>query len=256
MHRALLPSSVAFCLTGCSLFGVGNVTEDNWSETYAEVYCKQLETCNLGLFESEYSDMADCMDEVGDALDDVDDAANDADCDFDEEEAQQCVDAIHESDCEDFYEGDYLSDCEDVYDCDGGSFSNPGDTGFRRGGDTAYGSDGTSGGADGGSTSGGSVTGLHGTEILDSGAVARWAVNGTWDLDCSDCVFQFTGDFTLLSDSDFGVDFSSTVTWTSDYYVYSNGDYWGYGAGDGGGYAYWYGYSGSAAYYYAGYVLY
>ena len=127
------------------------------------------------------------------------------------------------------------------------------------GSDTGGGEDGTSadGTADGTDGTGPSaVSGVHQAEILDGGAVAGWDVSGTTNA-CTDCLFEFTGDFTVQSDSDFGEDFSATVTWNTDYAVYGfNGDYWGYGAGDGSGYAYWAGYSTNGNYYYAGYVYY
>lgn len=119
----------------------------------------------------------------------------------------------------------------------------------------ADGTDGTSAdGADGTGFTPSAVTGLH--QVDFDGAVAAWDVSGTTQ-ECADCLFEFSGDFAVQSDSAFGEDFSATVTWTTDYYVYGfNGDYWGYGSGDGSGYAYWSGYSTNGNYYYAGYVYY
>ena len=121
----------------------------------------------------------------------------------------------------------------------------------------ADGTDGTSAdGADGTGFTPSAVTGQHGAQIIESGLVGGWDIAGTTE-ECSDCLFQFSGDFTVQADGDFGEDFSATVTWTTDYYVYGfNGDYWGYGYGDGSGYAYWAGYSTNGNYEYAGYVYY
>lgn len=110
------PLFLSLLLTGC--FGVGEVTESNWTEKFSDVYCNQLEKCSRGFFESEYSDMADCLDEVQDDAEDQADNLDDLGCDFDEEEAQQCLDSFHKASCEDVYEADYLDDCEDVFDCD------------------------------------------------------------------------------------------------------------------------------------------
>lgn len=101
--------------TGC--FGVGDVNEDNWTEKYASVYCKQTQTCARGFYESEYSDREDCLDDVQDELDDQADVFDDLNCDFDEAEAQECLESFNSADCESIYEGDFVDDCEDIFDC-------------------------------------------------------------------------------------------------------------------------------------------
>ena len=89
MNRTSLLPALAATLTGCSLFGPGNITEDNWAESFAKTYCKQLQECERGYFESEYSDLEDCQDEVKDDAEDAAEAADDADCNFEEDEAQE-----------------------------------------------------------------------------------------------------------------------------------------------------------------------
>ncbi len=117
MTRLILYFTVASCFVGCSVFGPGNVSEDNWSRTFSATYCNQLQKCQRGLFESEYSDLEDCKDEVEEALENAAEEAEDADCDFEEAEAQDCIDSLHASDCDDFFEQDYLEDCNEVFDC-------------------------------------------------------------------------------------------------------------------------------------------
>ena len=102
-------------LAACN--SVGKVDEDNYAEKSAEVYCRQIEKCSRGFFESEYSDYADCVDEATNDFEDTMEAADDANCDFDEDEAQACLDTFASSTCEDVYEGDAYDDCEDVFDC-------------------------------------------------------------------------------------------------------------------------------------------
>ena len=125
--------------------------------------------------------------------------------------------------------------------------------------DTAF-SDGSDGGTEEDGSDGQSgpqfVNGTHAVQIWETPFIGSWDITGLTN-SCSDCLFEFAGDFTVQDNSDFGEDFSATVTWTTDYYVYGfNGDYWGYGYGDGSGYAYWAGYSTNGNYEYAGYVYY
>ncbi len=114
LNRATVLASLL--ATGC--FGVGEVSEDNWTEKYADVYCKQTQTCARGLYESEYSDREDCLDEVQDLLDEQAEVFEELNCDFDEAEAQECLESFHSADCESVYEGDFADDCDKVFDCD------------------------------------------------------------------------------------------------------------------------------------------
>ena len=114
MHRTA--SLALLFATGC--FGVGEVDEDNWTEKYANVYCKQTETCARGLYESEFSDREDCIDEVQDQLEEQEEVYDELNCDFDEAEAQECLESFNSADCESVYEGDFVDDCDKVFDCD------------------------------------------------------------------------------------------------------------------------------------------
>ena len=108
----------AMMLAGCGITA-GNITEDNYVEKSAELFCKQTERCNLGYFESEWDDIDDCIDDV---IDDSEDAIEEAmdNCDFNEEAAQDCADSYAAASCEEVYDGD-IDDCdaEDIFeDCD------------------------------------------------------------------------------------------------------------------------------------------
>lgn len=116
MKLSSLLSAFALSTLGACV-SVGNVTEDNFAEKSAQLGCKMLEKCNRGYFESEYSDQADCIDELEEDTEDMMDAADDADCDFEEDEAQKCLDTFAASTCEEYYEGDAWDDCEDIFDC-------------------------------------------------------------------------------------------------------------------------------------------
>lgn len=107
-------------LTGC---GVGTVTEDNFAEKAGQVECQILSKCMRAYYESEYSDMADCRDEVNDDYSDLADDLDDRGCDFDEDEAQDCLDTVSTLTCEEYWEdvveeGGRHKDCDKVWDCD------------------------------------------------------------------------------------------------------------------------------------------
>ena len=75
--------------------------------------------CNRGYFDSEWSDMQDCTDDVTDDVGDLIDDMDDLNCDFDDSNAQECVETFVAADCEDFYEGDAFDDCgvSEIWDC-------------------------------------------------------------------------------------------------------------------------------------------
>ena len=235
MNRTSLLPALAATLSGCSLFGPGNITEDNWAESFAKTYCKQLQECERGYFESEYSDLEDCQDEVKDDAEDAAESADDADCNFEEDEAQDCVDSMHASSCEDFYDLEYLDDCDKVYDCDG---SSPGPGGTDSPPDV-----------DDPVPAGSSVSGA--LAISSSSGSGNWSLSGT-SVSCSTCLLSFDADFSAQSGNDLGGDFNGNVTLDRNGYAYFNGDlYWG--RGDvGTSSAYWYGYGNYG--YYAGSV--
>ncbi len=100
-------------LAGCFLV----VDEDTFPDQYASLTCNRMMECNRGYFEAEYdADMEDCMDEYVDAIEDLD-----SDCDFDDDEARDCLEKVQSSTCGDLWEDD-PKDCGQVYTCSGMDF--------------------------------------------------------------------------------------------------------------------------------------
>ena len=101
--------------TGC----IGNVDEDNYAEKYSPVYCTQTKECYRGYYDSEWSDMNDCIENVRDDLEDLIDDMDDNGCDFQDKEAKECLLDIADANCEDYFEGDAFEDCgiNKVWDC-------------------------------------------------------------------------------------------------------------------------------------------
>jgi hypothetical protein len=75
-----------------------------------------------GYFEDEYdADMDECVSDIEDQQDDLGRNLDDIpDCDFDEDEAQDCLDELRTDDCGEFWE-DYVRGesrhCSDVWTC-------------------------------------------------------------------------------------------------------------------------------------------
>jgi len=92
-------------------------TEDNFGDRFANGYCKSWKKCYRGYFEDEFSDLADCKDDVADDYEDLEDYYDDANCDFEDDEAQSCLNDMTWGSCEDWYDGDMFEDCAEVWDC-------------------------------------------------------------------------------------------------------------------------------------------
>jgi hypothetical protein len=95
-----------FLATGC-------VTEDSFVEQYARVGCIRARECNKGFFQAEYdNDIGECVDDALDYYDDVEDYYDD--CDFDEDNARECLAQLRSDSCGDLYE-DGVGDCNHVW---------------------------------------------------------------------------------------------------------------------------------------------
>ena len=128
---------------------------------------------------------------------------------------------------------------------------------FDNGGGGSGGSGSGGSGSGSGSAGGDSVRGVLFVDIVDSDYNGSWSIEGVTSAPCSGCTLRFDGEFTVMSSSGFGEDFSTAVYWTDDGYVYGfSDDYWGRGAPTGNGYAYWAGYSTNGNYYYSGNIVY
>lgn len=96
---------------------VGCVNEDNFVEKISKAECFYMKDCAEANFWASYDDMDDCLDEVQDGWDNLLDVYGLGDCDFDEEEAQNCLDAYNSSCKEAGQDDDHFEDCWEVYDC-------------------------------------------------------------------------------------------------------------------------------------------
>lgn len=104
------------------LWGCGGVSVPaEYADALATAECNQLERCELGRFDSEYSSPEDCVRERSNNIDDALDALEDLDCDFDVDEANRCVRRVSGLSCEEWVEGDGREACDLVYYCE--SFS-------------------------------------------------------------------------------------------------------------------------------------
>ena len=117
-------------LLGCPV-SVGSIDEDNFAEKAAEFTCKQMKECSpidfyvdpddLGV-EGDAADaypqgnMEDCVDFYTEFFEDAQDAADDADCDFDEDNANDCFQGGSCKDIAENYE-DTSEACAEIFDC-------------------------------------------------------------------------------------------------------------------------------------------
>ena len=102
-------------MMGCS--ALLPVSEDNFGARFASSYCKVWKKCYRGQYEDEFSDMADCRDEVADQYEDIEDMYDDWGCDFESDEAKSCLNSMAMDSCEDWYDGDMAGECDEVWDC-------------------------------------------------------------------------------------------------------------------------------------------
>jgi len=97
--------------------GCASVEESDFATELAVVECRTLKKCALGQFESDYDGkMNDCVDDRGDLLDDFVEITSDI-CEYDVDQATQCVRRVDGMSCEDWAEGDGARACDLVYDC-------------------------------------------------------------------------------------------------------------------------------------------
>ncbi|MBN1335952.1 MAG: hypothetical protein JXB39_08335 [Deltaproteobacteria bacterium] len=102
----LLPSALVF-LTACT------PSEDAFFDELAESFCERLVQCDIDLG---YGSVEDCIETF---LDGVDEDALE-DCAYDEDEAEECLDAVQQAECDDsgaaILEA-LAEDCDHVWDC-------------------------------------------------------------------------------------------------------------------------------------------
>ncbi len=98
---------------------------EDYAHQRAVAECRQIEKCERGFFDSEYSGFEDCVDDHETSLMDEHEAQVDTlDCVYDSYEAHKCVSLVQRFSCEDWAELDAYLACNLVYDCPGG-FTTP-----------------------------------------------------------------------------------------------------------------------------------
>lgn len=123
MHAKLAVAGVLMTfLSGCSLLSGTPLDQDSYFDELAETTCKVNKDCFKAYYESEWDDLEECVDDHVDLLDDAKDYYED--CDFDEDQAKACLDAMRGAECGEFLdEGDAEDiadecDYEEIFDCD------------------------------------------------------------------------------------------------------------------------------------------
>ena len=98
-------------MTGCK------VTEENWPEKIAKAECAYRERCAAADFWYYYESGRDCEDEYIDRWDEFGSKIY-SECDFNEEKAKDCLDAM-DSSCKDVGEqyDDWDETCYEVWEC-------------------------------------------------------------------------------------------------------------------------------------------
>lgn len=110
-----LPALVA--LAALATLSACKITEENYPEKVAKAQCDYLERCTASTFWYYYESGRDCEDEFMDRWEDYGSITY-KDCDFNEEEAKACLDALDMS-CRDVGEqyDDWDESCYAVYEC-------------------------------------------------------------------------------------------------------------------------------------------
>lgn len=99
---------------------VGCVSESNVVEKVGAAGCRLEQECHPADFESNYEDVGDCVIDYADAADDWQACAIESGCVFDVEQADGCLEAMHQADCAAYENGDYSSACDEIYACTNG----------------------------------------------------------------------------------------------------------------------------------------
>lgn len=93
----------------------GKLTEETYPAQYAKAACVALQECERSLFLEAFGDMDECREDLEDQFDD--DKERLEDCDFDADEASQCLDTLKDYSKSCDY-GDFEYDnCNDAWDC-------------------------------------------------------------------------------------------------------------------------------------------
>jgi len=102
-------------LVGCGSYE----KEEVFIEKVAKEACDLNRKCYYAYYLDEFSDHNDCVDETIEDYEDLSDFFDDIDCDYEPDQAAECVDAVRKASktCEENDLEDVDDACEDVYDC-------------------------------------------------------------------------------------------------------------------------------------------
>lgn len=95
----------------------GCITEGNYTSKLAKKSCQRSQECYQAEFDDQYSDVADCVDEVEETFDTAEKCYQEAGCEFDGQATKDCKAAISNATCEDFEDGVDDDSCNKIYDC-------------------------------------------------------------------------------------------------------------------------------------------
>lgn len=107
-----------YCGLVALLGSAGCVTQDNYLERTATVFCDRLYECDKSAFEANYSDKKDCVEGLVDDYEKAD-VCQAEECVWDGQAARSCLSDQADASCDDWASLDWGLDCDEVYtDCD------------------------------------------------------------------------------------------------------------------------------------------
>jgi hypothetical protein len=97
----------ALLLVGCA----GKVEQDDFARATARELCPAYRQCAQGLYEYYFdADYQDCLDDVEEVVQVYVEFADDLACDFDPEEAADCLAEVRQMDCQDLHDEGMIPD--------------------------------------------------------------------------------------------------------------------------------------------------
>lgn len=105
------------------LFACNKVDEENYAEVAGEVTCQQFKKCEQGYFYSLWDDASECQADYDEYYAEREALFLDLDCEFDLENAAECIAAMQDADCETWYESQSaetstgFDECAAVWEC-------------------------------------------------------------------------------------------------------------------------------------------
>ena len=98
-------------LAAAMAVGCGEVERDDFAGASARALCPAYRQCAKGLYEYYFdADYEDCLDDVEEVVQGYVEFADALQCDFDPEEAYDCLQEIREMDCQDMHDEGMIPD--------------------------------------------------------------------------------------------------------------------------------------------------